>query len=487
MPILTNLASLSSVCEVPLPPPGKIQVKFGFTVEDKWIIERPPGNQLPLSNFSYLPLFTCLSVSNVLVLMGCLLQETRVALVSKHYALIGPVSEALLSLLFPFHWQGMYLPILPYSMLEILDAPVPYLVGLHSRYLREVPVESRPQGVVFVDLDCDEVHLGYCDDSDQNRKIPSLPERHALKLKTRLTQCAGCVYVVPPSQRVGFVSNGTGAEIPQFERDPYAQLSNHETSQYSYARRRDILPQTDKAFGDNELLVPLSGFLSEHGRLLQRETTHDTREKKGIFPFVRAIKRSGSFDSVSDSLENAQAGLLDLDDPHGFITIEIRDACLRFFTSLFQTYRMFLNGTDFRSSDFVVSLNLSLSSAAYVSAVLQTQMFQGFVEEHGGNPEGDEVLFFDASINAKINRSKKIALTGRRKETSFLNDTRAMVWENQFFDVPFRVGSFLTLYGCYLLCIDWSGRSQRYSHHLRQAISGCLTMVDFTTMVPSQS
>lgn len=284
-----------TVCEVPLPPPGKVQVKFGFTIKDNWTIERPPENQLPLANFSYQPLFACLSVSNVLVVMGCLLQETRVALVSKHYALLGPVAEALLSLLFPFHWQGMYLPIMPYNMLEILDAPVPYLVGLHSRYLTEVPVERRPEGVVLVDLDRDEVHLGFCDDSEYARSVPALPERHAIKLKAKLLEFAACAYIMPNTQRAGYITTGFAEEFPQSERDVYAQISSNEVPTNSTARRRDIFPHTDKAFRDNELLVPISGFLSEHGHLYQRETSNDSKEKKAKFQFnINRSKKNGS-------------------------------------------------------------------------------------------------------------------------------------------------------------------------------------------------
>jgi len=201
------------VREVPLPPPGKVQVKFGFTVKDIWTIERPPENQLPLANFSYQPLFASLSVSNVLVVMGCLLQETRVALVSQHYALLGPVAEALLSFLFPFHWQGMYLTLVPRNMLDILDAPVPYLVGVHARYLLETPARERPHGVVFVDLDRDEVHLG-CDDNDatSERVIPSLPDRDAGKLKDMLLKHASGAYIMPSTQNVGSITTGDGRQ-----------------------------------------------------------------------------------------------------------------------------------------------------------------------------------------------------------------------------------------------------------------------------------
>lgn len=45
-----------------------------------------------------------------------------------------------------------------------VQAPVPFLVGIHSRYLQETSSERRPQGVVFVDLDNDSIYLGLDED-----------------------------------------------------------------------------------------------------------------------------------------------------------------------------------------------------------------------------------------------------------------------------------------------------------------------------------
>lgn len=42
------------------------------------------------------------------------------------------VAESITALMFPFLWQHVYVPILPASLLHFLDAPVPYLMGLHS-------------------------------------------------------------------------------------------------------------------------------------------------------------------------------------------------------------------------------------------------------------------------------------------------------------------------------------------------------------------
>lgn len=40
------------------------------------------------------------------------------------------LAESLTSLLFPFRWQHVYVPILPYSQFMFLEAPLPFVMGL---------------------------------------------------------------------------------------------------------------------------------------------------------------------------------------------------------------------------------------------------------------------------------------------------------------------------------------------------------------------
>lgn len=107
LPIERYIANI--VCEIPLPPQGQVKVEFGFSSDKKFRIERPPINELPMANFSYRPLFASLSVSNVMVVLGYLLQECKVVILSQHYSILTPVAEALLSAIFPFRWAGLYL------------------------------------------------------------------------------------------------------------------------------------------------------------------------------------------------------------------------------------------------------------------------------------------------------------------------------------------------------------------------------------------
>jgi len=55
------------------------------------------------------------------------------------------VAESLTTLLFPFLWPHVYVPILPAAMHSFLDAPVPYLMGLRllSNDDSRIPSEVR--------------------------------------------------------------------------------------------------------------------------------------------------------------------------------------------------------------------------------------------------------------------------------------------------------------------------------------------------------
>ncbi|XP_062868765.1 DENN domain-containing protein 5A isoform X2 [Trichomycterus rosablanca] len=139
--------------EVPLPPVGR-SLKFSG-VYGPVVCQRPSGAELPLFNFPVQDVFELLGVENVLQLFTCALLEIQILLYSQHYQRLMSVAESITALMFPFQWQHVYVPILPASLLHFLDAPVPYLMGLHSngqddRTMLELPQEAN---LCFVDID----------------------------------------------------------------------------------------------------------------------------------------------------------------------------------------------------------------------------------------------------------------------------------------------------------------------------------------------
>ncbi|XP_042367163.1 DENN domain-containing protein 5B-like isoform X5 [Plectropomus leopardus] len=139
--------------EVPLPAPGR-SLKF-HGVYEPIVCQRPGLGELQLADFPLAEAFSLLGVENLVQVFTCTLLEMQILLYSQDYQRLMTVAEGITTLLFPFQWQHVYVPILPASLLHFLDAPVPYLMGLQSkegtdRSKLELPQEAN---LCFVDID----------------------------------------------------------------------------------------------------------------------------------------------------------------------------------------------------------------------------------------------------------------------------------------------------------------------------------------------
>lgn len=86
----------------------------------------------------------------MITLIGLILMERQIVLISCCYWLITPCAEALRSLLFPFEYHYNFIPVLPESMSRFLEAPVPFIFGMHRSFHDELFLQN---DVVSVDLD----------------------------------------------------------------------------------------------------------------------------------------------------------------------------------------------------------------------------------------------------------------------------------------------------------------------------------------------
>ena len=84
------------------------------------------------------------------------------------------VSRAIVELLYPFTWSGVFIPVLPARLIQALEAPCPYIIGIERRYDNiELPTDD----FVLVDLDSDEIESTAAPvyiPKPQRRKLQSL-------------------------------------------------------------------------------------------------------------------------------------------------------------------------------------------------------------------------------------------------------------------------------------------------------------------------
>lgn len=110
-----------------------------------------------------------------------------------------------------------------------------------------------------------------------------------------------------------------------------------------------------------------------------------------------------------------------------FSVTEIRNGFLRLFTAIFNNYDSYasndFSGDLFKAEEFLAEgRRYTPAEREWVSQVLQTQMFQRFLEERIEDPSGPIVLMFDESIVAKNNRSMKKKMKQGKLTTPFLHD-----------------------------------------------------------------
>ena len=90
------------------------------------------------------------------------------------------------ALLYPFTWWHTFIPTLPTYMIDILDAPVPILIGLSKEQFKEINHLNIPNRTwVFLDEDRVDVREPLLDDGEQYIYDPHLGGLHDL-LKVRV-------------------------------------------------------------------------------------------------------------------------------------------------------------------------------------------------------------------------------------------------------------------------------------------------------------
>jgi hypothetical protein len=151
---------------VPSPPVcGLHEIDWRLGAGNKISFARPAATQLPLVDLSFLPLFHMLDPNNVAKLLCLFLLEKKVLLCSTHMPLLCYIAEAVRSLMFPIDYHGVYIPMCSHELAAVLDAPVPFVIGMNSEYVSRLVV---PRGVWCVDLDTNSMHCSEVEGSSSN-------------------------------------------------------------------------------------------------------------------------------------------------------------------------------------------------------------------------------------------------------------------------------------------------------------------------------
>lgn len=99
-----------------------------------------------------LPLLEALGVENFMQLLSAALCERRIIFVADDVEKLSSAVLATASMLQPFDWQHIFIPLLPSNMFDYVAAPMPYMIGIR-RYLLPKLEKVALDEVVLVDVD----------------------------------------------------------------------------------------------------------------------------------------------------------------------------------------------------------------------------------------------------------------------------------------------------------------------------------------------
>ncbi|KAH7836510.1 hypothetical protein Vadar_002237 [Vaccinium darrowii] len=123
---------------------------------------------LALSIWTTATIGRVLSLESVLALIAGVLLEKQVVVVCQNLGVLSAVVLSIIPLIRPFEWQSLFLPVLPGKMLDFLDAPVPFIVGVQHK---PADWKMRTSNLVLINLVKDQV---------KTCSIPALPRHEEL-------------------------------------------------------------------------------------------------------------------------------------------------------------------------------------------------------------------------------------------------------------------------------------------------------------------
>ncbi|KAI4379567.1 hypothetical protein MLD38_005847 [Melastoma candidum] len=109
-----------------------------------------------------------LRLEHVLTIFAAALLEKQIVVVCSNLGILSAIVLSIIPLIRPYQWQSLLMPVLPYDMLEFLDAPVPYVVGIKNKTSE---VQSKLTSVILVDANKNQV---------KSTTIPQLPKHKEL-------------------------------------------------------------------------------------------------------------------------------------------------------------------------------------------------------------------------------------------------------------------------------------------------------------------
>ncbi|XP_072176652.1 uncharacterized protein [Diadema setosum] len=129
-------------------------------------------------NINMTEYFSAVTPENMIILFVSLLHERRVLITSNRLHRLAACVHGAVSMLYPLHWQHIYIPVTPSHLIDYCSAPMPFLIGVHSSFMEQVRRMALDE-VVILDADNNSIETPFDD-------LQTLPYEAVTQLKHNL-------------------------------------------------------------------------------------------------------------------------------------------------------------------------------------------------------------------------------------------------------------------------------------------------------------
>ncbi|KAG5466877.1 hypothetical protein LSCM1_01054 [Leishmania martiniquensis] len=264
---------VKALCKCPTPPSGGM---FNTPLDLGLTFTRPYDRLCSFIDTAPLDMLVIFpNMDDLFSILADLMLEKHIIIVGPNFSIVSNVVMSLQALVAPFDWMHILIPILPTSLLDVLAAPPPYLVGILTSQLPHVARVSLDSVVA--------VHLGpggVCERVDyQNETRDHLP--HSGKLSALRTGLSILRMRHPKDQTV--------RDLCSLFLTYYASLFGEIVlkGERGYLRNEKLLKGT-RAFFDKLLCTQSFTILSEEvKRALDSPNSNDWMDNEFIVAAVR--------------------------------------------------------------------------------------------------------------------------------------------------------------------------------------------------------
>ena len=144
----------SVILNAPSPIAGVVHSSIPFLSGDRFHLTLPPPGGLPPLPHGASVSATCklLGSDGISTVLAAVLTESKLLMHSNDSSNLAMVAEVVNALIYPFSWALPYVPVLPREMIEFVEAPLSYIIGVPSCMLNVLDGNSL-QDVVVINLD----------------------------------------------------------------------------------------------------------------------------------------------------------------------------------------------------------------------------------------------------------------------------------------------------------------------------------------------